>query len=368
MADRKSSKKPEKKGFLGGLFAGFGAKKDQGGKKKPVAGGKKGGTPVSKKGASLAKKPKVQAPPPEDDAADLLGSLDDDLFAGMDFGTPTPPPAPAQAERRVPPVPPQPVAQAPEPTPAPAQGNSLFGPDGVDDALDSLFDSFEVGGAPAAPVPQAPVPQAAPPQPVASPMAPPPFAEPSPPPFAEPVPAPAFAQPAPPAPAPQAPAAQQPPQQDGLVSIGKLLVDQNTLKRIIDNAEKRGTGLYTTTKIISNAKGADLDSILGQIDACQGVAGSLIVGRDGLVISSTLPQNFDKELIGAISSSMLTNLDVQCKKMKLGASRQVILDTEGGVVLLISLEVGVLVVMSQSLMGLDLTGVLSVIAGVADKI
>lgn len=366
MADRKSSKKPEKKGFLGGLFAGFGGKKDDGKKKKPVAGSKKGATPVSKKGASLAKKPKPQPAPPVDDLfadnqPDLLGSLDDDLFSGMDFGAPTaPPPAPPQAERRVPP-PVQPMAPAPEPTPAPSANNGLFGPDGVDDALDSLFDSFEVGGAPAAPA--APVPQA-PPQLQAPAAAPPPFAEPSPPPFA---------QPAPPAPAPApapvaAPAAQQPPQQDGLVSIGKLLVDQNTLKRIIDNAEKRGTGLYTTTKIISNAKGADLDSILGQIDACQGVAGSLIVGRDGLVISSTLPQNFDKELIGAISSSMLTNLDVQCKKMKLGASRQVILDTEGGVVLLIALEVGVLVVMSQSLMGLDLTGVLSVIAGVADKI
>lgn len=359
MADRKSSKKPEKKGFLGGLFAGLGGKKDKDVKKKPVAGVKKGATPVSKKGASLARKPKPQAAPPADDlladnSADVLGSLDDDLFSGMDFGAPAaPPPAPVQAERRVPP-PVQPMAAAPDPTPAPPQGNGLFGPDGVDDALDSLFDSFEVAGDPAAPAPQA-----APPQPPA--MAPsPPFTEPS---------APPFAQPAPQAPTPApAPAAQQPPQQDGLVSIGKLLVDQNTLKRIIDNAEKRGTGLYTTTKIISNAKGADLDSILGQIDACQGVAGSLIVGRDGLVISSTLPQNLDKELIGAISSSMLTNLDVQCKKMKLGASRQVILDTEGGVVLLISLEVGVLVVMSQSLMGLDLTGVLSVIAGVADKI
>lgn len=361
MADRKSSKKPEKKGFLGGLFAGFGAKKDKGGKK-PAAGSKKGGAPVSKKGASLAKKPKAQPVPTADDLladdpADLLGSLDDDLFAGMDFGAPSAPSAPVQAERRVPPVPPQPtMAFAPEPTPAPAPADAggLFGPDGVDDALDSLFDSFEIGGAPAAPAPQAPPPQAAAPQ---VPQAPAPTMAPPPP----------FAAPAAPAPAAPAPA-QQPPQQDGLVSIGKLLVDQNTLKRIIDNAEKRGTGLYTTTRIISNAKGADLDSILGQIDACQGVAGSLIVGRDGLVISSTLPPNFDKELIGAISSSMLTNLDVQCKKMKLGASRQVILDTEGGVVLLISLEVGVLVVMSQSLMGLDLTGVLSVIAGVADKI
>ncbi|HEY9857421.1 MAG TPA: roadblock/LC7 domain-containing protein [Stenomitos sp.] len=364
MGARKPPKKPEKKSLFASLFGGFGKKKEEPKKRPASGGGKKTAAGAPKKGASLAKKPKVQAPPPDEDFLtnddplagienDLLGAIDGDMFAGVDFAAPEPPVhQPMHAEHRVPPA--QPAMQAPQPqqqAAAPAPGSSLFGPDGVDNALDSLFDSFELGGAPAAPAP-APAPQPIAPQPMM--QAPQPMQAPAP-------------QPQPMAPRPQ-PAAQQPPQQDGLVSIGKLLVDQNTLKRIIDNAEKRGTGLYTTTRIISNAKGADLDAILAQIDQCGGVAGSLIVGRDGLVIASTLPTNFDKELVGAIASSMQTNLDVQCKKMKLGTARQVILDTEGGVVLLISLEVGVLVVMSQSLMTLDLTGVLSVIAGIAEKV
>lgn len=360
MGARKPPKKPEKKSLFASLFASFGGKKKEEPKRRPASGGgKKTAAGAPKKGASLAKKPKVQAPPPDEDFLtnadplagienDLLGAIDGDMFSGVDFGAPVAPapPQPRHVEHRVPPAQPMPQPQ-PQQAAAPSQG--LFGPEGVDNALDSLFDSFETGGPPA----QAPAPQQAPPQPVM--QAPAPQAQ---------APRP---QPAAPAPQPPAPAA-QPPQQDGLVSIGKLLVDQNTLKRIIDNAEKRGTGLYTTTRIISNAKGADLDAILAQIDQCAGVAGSLIVGRDGLVIASTLPSNFDRELVGAIASSMQTNLDVQCKKMKLGTARQVILDTEGGVVLLIALEVGVLVVMSQSLMALDLTGVLSVIAGISEKV
>lgn len=341
MGTRKSAKKPEKKGFLSSLFGGFGGNKAKDAKKKPGSGKK--GAPV-KKGGSLAKKSKVEVAAPEDDflADDFLN--DESLLGFVDAAVPAAP------------LPPQPLPErrpAPEPN---AAGGSLFGPDGVDNALDSLFDSFGVESAPPTkPEPQAPVFQHEPA------YAPP--AAPAPEPTS--APEPAFA-PAPPrAPAPPAPASA--PQQDGLVSIGKLLVDQNTLKRIIDNAEKRGSGLYATTRVISNAKGADLDNLLVQIDACSGVTGSLIVGRDGLVIASTLPEPYDKDLVGAIASSMQTNLDVQCKKMRLGGARQVILDTEQGLVLLLAMDIGVLVVMSQSLVGLDLTGVLSVVAGVAEN-
>ncbi len=387
-------KKPEKKGFLDSLLAGFGIGKKKTSKKKSSAKGGKGG-PV-RKGTGPIKKPR-SAQPAATEAFDLgldddllpsapaggsFGDMDDELFAGLEFGNnppdmngmlpPQPPTAPPayQAEQRVP--------QAPAPTPQPSSAaaidydNSKLFPDGVDSSLDALFDSFEVGGAPATPAAPPPsMPTAAAP-PVA---AAPPAAAPAPPgaptqPFQGQAPAAPQARPAaaPGRPQPPAPGqAGQPPAGDGLVSIGKLLVDQNTLKRIIDNAEKRGAGLYTTTKVISESRGQDLDAILHVIDRCQGVAGSMIVGRDGLVISSTLPPEYEKEMIGAIASSMQTNLDVQCKKMKLGPARQIIVDTEGGVLLLMALEVGVLVVLSQSLMQLDLAGVLQAIATAAES-
>ncbi len=305
---------------------------------------------------------------------DLLGAIEGDLFSfgdpeaeasgffsdpGQDDSYP-PPPRPQPPVTQVPVAePPRPAAPAPRSAPQPpaGSGSGLFAPEGVDRDLDSLFDSFEPGGtAPAVPA-AAPAPR---------PVAPPP-ATPSSPSLAPAAPAPA---------APAAAAARGPvsapvtalapsagASQDGLVSIGKLLVDQNTLKRIIDNAEKRGAGVYSTTTIISNSRGADLDQLLQRIDGCEGVQGSLIVGRDGLVIASTLPATFEKELVGAIASSMLTNLDVQGKKMRVGSTRLALLDTEGALVMLVALQVGVLVVMAPSLVGLDLTAILSVLAG-----
>ena len=294
---------------------------------------------------------------------DLLGAVDGDLFS-FDLGENSGPgffenfqggePAPFPPQSP-PPAPPRPAPadlQRPSVAPAPAGGSGLFAPEGVERDLDSLFDSFEPAAAspPARPVvaPAAPasgLPASAPQRAPLSPVTPPAAAA------------------APSAPVSAAVVPSSGATQDGLVSIGKLLVDQNTLKRIIDNAEKRGAGMYSTTTIISNSRGADLDLLLQRVDGCEGVQGSLIVGRDGLVIASSLPPSFERELVGAIASSMLTNLDVQGKKMKVGSTRMALLDTEEALVMLVALQLGVLVVMAPSLVGLDLTAILSVLAG-----
>lgn len=400
MATRKGTKKLEsaekaaKPGFLDSLLSAFrrpsgdkAAASASGGKDARKRTGNSGGTrklsPGGKRGVGSQKRTTALPQADQDFTAalpeepqstleqDLLATIEGDLFsfgdgdqeAGGFFADPqqdqafAPPPPPPPAAPRVP----APEPRRAAPPPSGGAGGGLFAPEGVDRDLDSLFDSFEPGGgAPPAPqvAPSAPA-QPAPPSRPAAPVAPP-----------APAPAPAAA----PARAPVAPAAPAAStalvpstgaSQDGLVSIGKLLVDQNTLKRIIDNAEKRGAGVYSTTTIISNSRGADLDQLLQRIDGCEGVQGSLIVGRDGLVIASSLPPTYEKELVGAIASSMLTNLDVQGKKMRVGSTRLALLDTENALVMLVALQVGVLVVMAPSLVGLDLTAILSVLAGEA---
>ena len=128
-------KKPEKKGFLAGLLAGFGGGKKAAGKKKGAKGGK--GAPA-RKGAVATKKPRPAPPPPPEDfdldldaalqpsapmaaPAPSFGDMDDELFAGLEFGNnppdmsgmlpPQPPAAPPvyQAEQRVPPPAPAPL-------------------------------------------------------------------------------------------------------------------------------------------------------------------------------------------------------------------------------------------------------------------
>ncbi|MBI4532312.1 MAG: roadblock/LC7 domain-containing protein, partial [Candidatus Melainabacteria bacterium] len=83
-------------------------------------------------------------------------------------------------------------------------------------------------------------------------------------------------------------------------TIGKLLIDPQAIANIIKAGETGPRGL-TTARVISAARGEGIRSLLGQIDSYPGVAGSLIVGHDGLVIASTLAANLDKDLLGAMS-------------------------------------------------------------------
>lgn len=260
----------------------------------------------------------------------------------------------------------------PEPPPAaeptvPASGG-IFDPHALDTSLDQLF-----GGGPA---------QTESPQAVAEPAAP--AAEdlgtfdlsafsldnvlsdvPSAPadPVPAPEPAPTFQLPQEPAPEPtpvfqlpQEPAAVAPPPEpapapeekkpDGLISIGKLLVDQGTLEEIIRTAEKGGAGL-TTTQVISAVKGQTLDTLLADVNKVPGVIGSLIVGRDGLVITNTMPSGVDKDLVGALTSSLFANIDIQIKRMQRGLLKRLILETDVGLSVLAQLEMGTLVVFTE---------------------
>ena len=157
------------------------------------------------------------------------------------------------------------------------------------------------------------------------------------------------------------------PQQDGLLSIGKLLVDQNTLEQIIKTAEKGGGGGLTTTKIISAIKGQSLDILLSDINRISGVMGSLIVGKDGLVIANTMPGDIDKDLVGALTSSIFSNVDIQTKRMQRGLLKRMVLDTNMGLAVLAEVEMGTLVVFSKPQEKFDINNVLSAVGALTGK-
>lgn len=162
-----------------------------------------------------------------------------------------------------------------------------------------------------------------------------------------------------------APRPEPPKQQDGLISIGKLLVDQNTLEEIIRTAEKGGKGGLTTTQVISAVKGKSLDSVLEGINTSKGVLGSLIVGRDGLVITNTMPRDIDKDLVGALTSSLFANTDIQIKRMQRGLLKRLILETDTGLSVLAQLEMGTLVVFTKSMEETDLNAIMAAVTKMA---
>jgi predicted regulator of Ras-like GTPase activity (Roadblock/LC7/MglB family) len=136
-------------------------------------------------------------------------------------------------------------------------------------------------------------------------------------------------------------------------TIGKLLLDVKAVENIIKSGEtkKIGSGL-STAKIISAARGEGIRNILVAIDGYDGVAGSLIVGHDGLVIASTVGTGWDKDMLGALSTALLSTSNLATKKLEIGKLKQMVLLTklttdQGDVMkttVLTDVEVGILAV------------------------
>lgn len=59
-------------------------------------------------------------------------------------------------------------------------------------------------------------------------------------------------------------------------------------------------------------------SILAKLNKTQGVRGSMVVNRDGIVVASEFSFDADEAGIGAIASSILAALDGAVKRIQLG--------------------------------------------------
>jgi predicted regulator of Ras-like GTPase activity (Roadblock/LC7/MglB family) len=140
-------------------------------------------------------------------------------------------------------------------------------------------------------------------------------------------------------------------QADGAIkAIGRQLIDVQAVENIIKSGEKRekmGHGL-TTARVISQARGEGIKALLTKIDGCPGVAGSLIVGNDGLVIASTLTGGLDKDLLGALCNAMHGHTDLAAKKLNMGKTKQVIFHAEDKMTILTAVAVGVLAVFVEN--------------------
>lgn len=154
---------------------------------------------------------------------------------------------------------------------------------------------------------------------------------------------------------------------DNVISIGKMTVDQNALEEIIKKAEQGGKAGLTTTQVITAVKGKTLDTLLVDINNVQGIKGSMIVGKDGLVIANTMSEDVDKDLIGALTSSLFSNIDNQLKKVKKGNLKKLTVETELGIYILTEIDMGTLIVFSEDKQKINFSNTFKAIAGVTGK-
>jgi predicted regulator of Ras-like GTPase activity (Roadblock/LC7/MglB family) len=86
----------------------------------------------------------------------------------------------------------------------------------------------------------------------------------------------------------------------------------------------------------------------------EGVIGSLLVGKDGLVVASTLLDDEDAEVLGAMSAAVFGEINKATKRIGVGNLIDSIIDAQDGSILMLEAKDLILVVITQRMVNLGL--------------
>ena len=79
-----------------------------------------------------------------------------------------------------------------------------------------------------------------------------------------------------------------------------------------------------------------LEKILADLNGVEGVNGSLVAGKDGLIISERAPEGTDTDLASAMASTLFGTGEKAAKELKQGEVVQAMVEGTGGKILLIA--------------------------------
>ena len=128
-------------------------------------------------------------------------------------------------------------------------------------------------------------------------------------------------------------------------TIGKLLIDVQAVENVIKHGETGQIGKnLASARVLSAQRGEGIQNILNKIDAYPGIAGSLIVGHDGLVIASTLKSDMDRDTVGVLSVACLSTSNLGTRKLEIGKLKQMVMITNTTVNVFTDVDVGILAV------------------------
>jgi len=99
--------------------------------------------------------------------------------------------------------------------------------------------------------------------------------------------------------------------------------------------------------IILNWRHSMIGRVLKDLGRINGVNGSLVVGKDGLIIESEVPGDIDSELVAAMSSAVFGTAERSAEEMKHEPLQQVMIEGQLGKTLMIDAGEGILVVITD---------------------
>lgn len=108
---------------------------------------------------------------------------------------------------------------------------------------------------------------------------------------------------------------------------------------------------------VNTGKGCSNATIVEDLIRVEGVIGSLLVGKDGLVVASTLLDEEDAEILGAMSAAVFGEIDKATRRIGVGTLIDSIIDAEQGSILMLEAKELILVVITQRMVNLGLVKV-----------
>ncbi len=101
-------------------------------------------------------------------------------------------------------------------------------------------------------------------------------------------------------------------------------------------------------------KGQLMRRIVEDLIRVEGVIGSLLVGKDGLIVASTLLDEEDAEILGAMSAAVFGEIDKATRRIGVGSLVDSIIDAKDGSILLLEAKELILVVITQRIVNFGL--------------
>ncbi len=90
-----------------------------------------------------------------------------------------------------------------------------------------------------------------------------------------------------------------------------------------------------------------MEETLSQLNKTSGVRGSMVVGRDGIIISSEVEEGIDQEVVAAETIALLRTSERSLSKLDSGPVIKGMISGELGKVLFVGVELGLLIALTE---------------------
>ena len=98
-----------------------------------------------------------------------------------------------------------------------------------------------------------------------------------------------------------------------------------------------------------------METLLDELNEAVGVKGSMIMTKDGMLVTSRLGESLSEEIVAAMASSMILSTRKALEKMGLHEFSRFLLKSSRGKIILVDAGVAFLVVLADARIKLDVT-------------